>query len=84
MNFSRSYRASIDRVEGIAFTVPRIEVQNEAMAKVRELGYRIAEAEKTLWICLLKKRPFSKSICSNDEMKRQVKWVCLPAKPAAF
>lgn len=48
MNFSRSYRASIDRVEGIAFIVPGIEVQNEAIAKVRELESRIAEAEKAL------------------------------------
>ena len=48
MNFSRSYRASIDRVEGIAFTVPDIEVQNAAMEKVLELEQKISEAEKQL------------------------------------
>ena len=34
MKFSRSYRASIDRVEGISFTVPDIDVQNTAVEKV--------------------------------------------------
>lgn len=48
MNFSRSYRASIDRVEGITFTVPGIEVQNDAMDKVLELEQKITEAEKQL------------------------------------
>lgn len=48
MNFSRSYRASIDRVEGITFTVPDIEVQNAAMEKVLELEQKISKAEKQL------------------------------------
>ena len=45
MKFSRSYRASIDRVEGITFTVPDIEVQNAAMGKVLELEKKITDAE---------------------------------------
>ena len=48
MNFSRSYRASIDRIEGITFTVPDIEAQNAAMEKVLELEQKISEAEKQL------------------------------------
>ena len=37
MGFSRSYRASIDRVQGITFTVPDISIQNNAMSEVAEL-----------------------------------------------
>lgn len=55
MNFSRSYRASIDRVEGITFTVPDIEVQNAAMEIVLELEQKIAEAEKQLAGIAIKK-----------------------------
>lgn len=55
MNFSRSYRASIDRIEGITFTVPDIEVQNAAMEKVLELEQKISEAEKQLAVIAEKK-----------------------------
>lgn len=55
MNFSRSYRASIDRIEGIIFTVPAIEAQNEAMQKVRELEQKIAEMETALFDIIAKK-----------------------------
>lgn len=48
MNFSRSYRASIDRVEGITFTVPAIDKQNEVAAKVKELEQKIFDAEQRL------------------------------------
>ena len=48
MNFSRSYRASIDRIENITFTVPAIEAQNKAMQEVQELEQKILEAERTL------------------------------------
>ena len=55
MNFSRSYRASIDRVEGIAFTVPDIEIQNAAMAQVRVLEQKILDAEEKLSTAAAKK-----------------------------
>jgi len=48
MNFSRTYRASIDRVEGISFSVPPFEVQEKAMKKVMELEAKIAESENSL------------------------------------
>ena len=48
MNFSRSYRASIDRVEGISFNVPDYDIQRKAMEQVVELEAKISELEKTL------------------------------------
>lgn len=48
MNFSRSYRASIDRVEGISFTVPAYEVQRKAMERVVGFEAKILELEKSL------------------------------------
>lgn len=48
MNFSRSYRASIDRVEGISFSVPSFDVQEKAMKQVVELETKIAELERGL------------------------------------
>lgn len=48
MGFSRSYRASIDRVEGISFTVPDITEQNNVISKIIELENKIAEAEKKI------------------------------------
>ena len=48
MGFSRSYRASIDRVQGITFTVPDIAVQDDAMNKVADYESKIAEAEMHL------------------------------------
>ena len=48
MGFSRSYRASIDRVQGITFSVPDIIVQNEAMIKVADLEKSIKAAQKQL------------------------------------
>ena len=45
MGFSRSYRASIDRVQWITFTVPDIALQDDAMRKVADYESRIAEAE---------------------------------------
>lgn len=46
--FSRSYRASIDRVEGISFYVPDITTQNQAMEKVLEYEAKIKELELSL------------------------------------
>ena len=48
MGFSRSYRASIDRVQGIAFTVPDIDLQDDAMRKVADYESQIVEAETRL------------------------------------
>ena len=43
LGFSRSFRASIDRIEGISFTVPSITVQNESMTKVKRLEKKVKE-----------------------------------------
>ena len=48
MKFSRSYRASIDRVEGISFNVPDYDTQKKAMDQVIEMEAKISELEKTL------------------------------------
>ena len=48
MNFSRSYRASIDRVEGISFSVPDYDIQRKAMEQVIELETKISALEKSL------------------------------------
>lgn len=48
MGFSRSYRASIDRVEGVSFYVPDIIVQNKTMEKVLEYEAQIKELEVLL------------------------------------
>lgn len=48
MGFSRSYRASIDRVEGITFLVPDITIQNKTMEKVLEYESKIKELEQRL------------------------------------
>lgn len=43
--FSRSYRASIDRVSQIKITVPPYEIQKEVVAQVDALEQQIAELE---------------------------------------
>ena len=48
MGFSRSYRASIDRVQGISFTVPDRATQDEAIAQIEEIEEKIREAETAL------------------------------------
>ena len=48
MNFSRTYRASIDRIEGISFSVPSFDVQEKAMKQVVELEAKISELERKL------------------------------------
>lgn len=48
MNFSRSYRASVERIKGITFTVPDIAVQNEKMVEVIELEEKIKTAKEKL------------------------------------
>ncbi len=48
MGFSRTYRASIDRVQSISFYIPDIAKQNEVVEKVQEIEMKIADAEKHL------------------------------------
>ena len=48
MNFSRSYRASVERIKGITFTVPDVAVQNEKMVEVIELEEKIKTAKEKL------------------------------------
>ena len=46
--FSRAYRASLDRIQGITFAVADIRIQDETVAKVQGLEARINEAEGRL------------------------------------
>ena len=48
MGFSRSYRASIDRIQGITFSAPDIDLQNKTIEKVLALEGEIAAAEEQL------------------------------------
>ena len=48
MGFSRSYRASIDRIQGITFSVPNIEIQNAAVSEVLSLEAKIRVAQSKL------------------------------------
>ena len=46
--FSRAYRASIDRVQGISFTVPDRAVQDETIAQIEAIEAKLREAEAAL------------------------------------
>ena len=48
MGFSRSYRASIDRVQGITFTVADRKTQDKIIAKIEKIEAKIHRAEKKL------------------------------------
>lgn len=48
MGFSRSYRASIDRIQGITFTAPDRAIQDATIAKIEEIETLIAAEEKKL------------------------------------
>ena len=48
MGFSRSYRASIDRIQGISFVAPDRAVQDETIAKIEAIEAKIRESEITL------------------------------------
>ena len=48
MGFSRSYRASIDRVQRISFTVPDRDKQDEVIAKIEAIEDKIRESENVL------------------------------------
>lgn len=44
--FSRAYRASIDRIQGITFTIPDRKTQDEAVAQIEAWEQKIKEAEE--------------------------------------
>ena len=48
MGFSRSYRASIDRVQGITFTVPERDKQDSIINEIVEIEKKISNAESKL------------------------------------
>ncbi len=48
MGFSRSYRASIDRIQGITFSVCDRSTQDKAIAEIESIENQIREAEKKL------------------------------------
>lgn len=48
MGFSRSYRASIDRIQGISFEVPDRVVQDDTIAKIEAIEEKIRVSEKAL------------------------------------
>lgn len=48
MGFSRSYRASIDRIQGISFIVSDRATQDESIAKIETIQEKIREAELRL------------------------------------
>ena len=45
--FSRTYRASLDRIKNISIKVPHIKTQNEKMREVENLEKKIRKLEKT-------------------------------------
>ena len=48
MGFSRSYRASIDRIQGISFVAPDRAVQDAIIAKIEEIETLMATEKKKL------------------------------------
>lgn len=48
MGFSRAYRASIDRVQGITFSVPDRGLQDKTISKIMQIEEQIGEAEEKL------------------------------------
>jgi type I restriction enzyme M protein len=48
MGFSRSYRASLDRIESISIPKLPISIQNEFISKVEELLSKSEDLEKKL------------------------------------
>ena len=48
VNFSRNYRASIDRIKGLSVKVPNIEEQNKIADDVLKLEQKITQAQKTI------------------------------------
>lgn len=54
--FSRSYRASTDRIAGITIQLPNIQDQDRVIAEVRELENKIANEQQKLSFLLQKRR----------------------------
>ena len=48
LGFSRSYRASIDRVQGITFEVPDYQKQVDVVSEVEKIETKIIELEQKL------------------------------------
>lgn len=48
MGFSRSYRASIDRISEIAFMIPDREIQDKTISQIEEIEHKICEAKNYL------------------------------------
>ena len=48
MGFSRSYRASIDRIQGISFVAPDRAVQDDTITKIEVIEEKIRDAELKL------------------------------------
>lgn len=48
IGFSRSYRASIDRIQGISFDVPDRQMQEKIIAKIERIEKQIQKAEKNI------------------------------------
>lgn len=46
IGFSRTYRASLDRIKSISINVPHIEIQNKKMEEVKEFEIKIKKLEK--------------------------------------
>ena len=49
MGFSRAYRASIDRVQGITFTVPYRIIQDKTIAEIEKIELQIHAAKEQLF-----------------------------------
>jgi len=47
LGFSRTYRASLDRIKGISIEVPNVNIQNEKMREVEEFENQIRSLEET-------------------------------------
>ena len=54
--FKRSYRASIDRIEGLSITSAPIEAQKEAIRKVEEYEVKIKKAQELMQKCINRKK----------------------------
>ena len=48
LGFSRSFRASLDRIQGISILVPNRRIQDEKIEQIREIQTKINELEKYL------------------------------------
>lgn len=54
--FSRTYRASIDRIEGLSVVVAPIEAQRQAVAQVEQYETEIRKAQAIIDGCAARKK----------------------------